>query len=78
MSNENEDHKQYYDVIVEGKIPIIFMWKILASSPEEAYQISKKRAPHDKKYSMSSFLEHKIVVLLSGTSLVKYIKNIVR
>ena len=76
MKQDKKIEKKYYDVKVEAMLPATLTYRILAESPEEAIQLSKRVAPNSVKYKLIGKKETKILVYDAGSTMIRFIKNL--
>lgn len=69
---------KYYDVKLEVKLPATITYRILAESPEKAFELSKRATPTGVKYNIAHKLDIKAIVYDSGTTMIRFIKNFIR
>ena len=80
---EKEIHKvktastnKYYDVRVECTVPSTIVFKVLASSPEEALQKIKSSKPVSVQPRLNARKDIKATVYDSGSNIIRFIKNL--
>lgn len=69
--------KKYYDVKVSVMLPATLIYKVLAETPEEAYQLSKKMQPNGVQHKLIGRRELKATVYDAGSSVIRFILNLV-
>ncbi len=67
---------KYYDVKVECTLPATLTYKVLAESPEAAVVLIKNKQPNAVKHRLIGKKEFKIMVYDSGSSMIRFIKNL--
>lgn len=76
---EEEKNKElkYFNVIIEGNMPAIFHYKVLAESADEAFKKieSKQEKPSHIDYKINKFKKIKCKVYELGSSIIKFMKN---
>lgn len=75
MTNKQPE-KKYYDVKIEATVPATFIYRVLASSPEEAITIVKYTNPTSIKYLPNKRKDIKTIVYDAYTTLIRLIKNV--
>lgn len=68
--------KLYYDVKVECMIPATVTFRVLAETPEEAAGLIRGMSPIAVKHRLLGRKDHKLTVYEAGSSLIKWIKNL--
>lgn len=79
MENKKEtkkEEKKYYDVKVEVLVPATFKYRVFASSPEEAYELTKKMKPTNVEFFHSRKRNLKVKIFDFGTSIIRYVRNL--
>lgn len=69
--------KKYYDVKVEVMLPATLTYKVLAKNAEEAATLIKNMAPNSVQHRLAGKREIKLTVFDAGSTLIRFIKNIV-
>jgi hypothetical protein len=69
--------KRYYDVKVECMLPAVLTYRVLAETPEQAAILSKGMSPVGVKHKLAGKKELKLSVYEAGSSMLKYVKNLV-
>lgn len=67
--------KTYYDVKVECMLPATLTYKVLADDEQQALELIKNKAPNNVKPNLLMKNIIKATVYLSGSSVVKFVKN---
>lgn len=70
------DKKSYYDVKVECLLPATLTYRVLAKDAEEAVNNVKYMSPNGVKHKIAGKKDLKITVYDSGTSMIRFFKNI--
>lgn len=75
--NEKNKELKYFNVVIEGLMPVTFSYKVLAESADEAFKKieSKQEKPHHIDYKNHKFKKIKCRVYEFGSSIMKFIKN---
>ena len=77
MKNKEEvKPKAYYDVKVECLLPATLLYRVLAEDPEQAIELSKKMTPSGVQYKIVGKKELKIRVYDAGSTMIRFIKNL--
>lgn len=71
------EEKKYYDVKVECMLPATLTYRVLAKDAEEAYLLSRKMQPNSVHHRLSGKKELKAMVYDAGSSIIKFIKNLI-
>lgn len=74
---KNAEANKYYDIKVEVMLPATLHYRVLAKSPEEAVKLLKNLQPNAVKHKLIGRKEIKLYVYEAGTSLIKFIKNLI-
>ena len=74
---EKRKELKYFSVMTEGTLPVIFHYKVLAESAEEAFKKieNKQEKPHHIDYKNHKFKKIKCKVYELGSSVIRFIKN---
>jgi hypothetical protein len=67
--------KSYYDVKVECLVPTTLIYKVLADDEQEALEMITKKPPTQMKPNLLLKKLIKATVYISGSSMVKLVKN---
>ena len=80
MTKLKNPQLKYYDVTLEINAPGILTYRILAESPERAFELSQQigSSPIGVKYFLARKKKIKASVYDAGTLMVRFIKNFVR
>lgn len=70
--------KKYFDVKVECTLPATVTFRVLAESPEQALELSKRASPTSVKYVLPKRRDIKAIVYDAGTVLIRFTKNLLR
>ena len=73
---EKELAKKWYDVKIEALIPATLIYRVQSTSPEETAELIKNIKPIHVSYKLNGRRELKLVVCESGSSIIKYFKNL--
>jgi len=77
MKKEKLPELKYYDVKIDCSLPAVLHYKVLAESPEDACEKIKNLSPNGVKYKLIGRKETRITVYDMGTSLVRFVKNLI-
>lgn len=71
---------KYYDVKYETQVPATVTYRVLAETPEEALELSKRSssAPVNIQYVLARRRDTKASVYDAGSTMIRLIKNIIR
>jgi hypothetical protein len=69
--------KYYYDVKVECMLPATLTYRILAEDPVQATQLIRGTNPINVKHRLVGRKDLKMTVYESGSSIIKWVKNLV-
>jgi hypothetical protein len=69
---------KYYDVKVTTMLPATLTYKILAESAEQAVDLMKGKQPNTVSHKLIGRKDKKITVYEAGTSLIRFIKNLLQ
>lgn len=69
------NNKVYYDVVVEAQVPATLRYRILAESPEEAYQIYQQTNPSNIKYHIQQKRNIKMTIYDAGSTIIRFMKR---
>lgn len=70
--------KRYYDVKLEVTLPAVISYRILAEDAEQAESLIRGAVPVGVKYKLAGKRDLKITVYESGSTIIRFIKNIFR
>jgi hypothetical protein len=70
--------KKYYDVKLEVYLPAVISYRILAEDAAQAESLIRNIAPVGVKYKLAGKKDLKITVYESGSTIIRFIKNIFR
>jgi hypothetical protein len=65
---------KYYDVKIETMLPATLTYRILANSPEDAFNKATKTPPTGVKHRLNGKKDLKATILEAGSSIVKLVK----
>lgn len=68
---------KYYDVKVEVMLPATLTYKVLAESPHQAAELIKNKQPNAVKHRLIGRRENKLTVYDSGSTLIRFVKNLI-
>lgn len=72
--------KYYFDIVVEGTVPVILTFKVLTETPEQALEMYQKQknflAPSDVKYKLTHRKDKKLTIKNAGSMVVRLVKNL--
>lgn len=68
--------KKYYDVKVECMLPATLTYRVLAEDADEAAKMIKNLSPNQIKHKLIGRKEFKISVYDSGSSIIRFVKNL--
>lgn len=68
--------KKYYDVKVECMIPATLVYRVLASTPEEALLKTKSLQPNNVQHKLIGRKEIKVMVYDAGSTIIRFVKNL--
>lgn len=67
----------YYDVRVECMLPATLIYRVLAEDPQQAATMVKGMSPIGVKHKLIGRKEIKLMVYDAGTTMIKFIKNLI-
>lgn len=70
--------KHYYDVKVECMLPATLTYRVLAEDPHQAADLIKNIQPTSVKHRLIGRKESKLSVYDSGSTMIRFIKNLFR
>lgn len=70
--------KHYYDVKVECMLPATLVYKVLAEDANQAADLIKHMQPTSVKHRLIGRRETKLSVYDSGSTMIRFIKNLFR
>jgi hypothetical protein len=70
--------KKYFDVKVEVMLPATLTYRVLAETPEQAFELIKNQSPVSVKHKLAGRKEIKATVLDAGSVLVRFVKQLIR
>lgn len=70
--------KHYYDVKVECMLPATLTYKVLAEDANQAADLIKNMQPTSVRHKLIGRKEIKLSVYDSGSTMIRYIKNLFR
>ena len=73
-----EKVKKYFDVRVECMLPATITYRVLAEDAEQAATLLKNASPSHVKYKLNGRKELKLMVYDSGSTMIRFIKNLFR
>ncbi len=73
---KNASVQRYYDVKVESMVPATLVFKILATSPEEAVTKIRSASPQMVQYRLQARKDSKLTVYDAGTTLIRFVKKL--
>lgn len=73
---KNAKTLQYYDVKVETMLPATLTYKVLAGSPEEAFEKARQSTPQGVKHRLAGKRDIKAMIYETGSAMVKLVKNL--
>lgn len=78
MNNKKEEVKQkkYFDVKVECMLPATLIYRVLAEDAVEAAGMIKSITPNQVKHKLIGRKEIKLWVYESGSTLIRFVKNL--
>lgn len=68
--------KRYFDIRVECTLPATITYRVLAETPEQAASLIKGTQPTSVKHKLALRRETKITVYDSGSTIIRFIKNL--
>lgn len=68
---------KYYEVRIECQLPATLTYRVYAESAEEAYEMAKRVQPNGVQYKLAGRREIKVSVYELGSSIIKFMKNLV-
>lgn len=71
-----DKQRRYYDIKVDVLLPALLTYRVLAETPEEAYEKIKNSHPITVNYKLREKKDIKAIVYEMGSSIIKLIKNI--
>jgi hypothetical protein len=77
IMSQNKD-KSYYDVKLECLLPATLTYRVLAEDSNQAAEMIKKMQPNSVKYKLIGKKEIKLIVYDAGSSLIRFVKNILK
>ncbi len=81
MVNEKDKilpkQKIYYDIKIETMVPAILTYRVLAEDPQQAILLIKNIVP-TIKYKLGGKRDIKMTVYDAGSTIIRFIKNLVR
>ncbi len=79
MMQKNNKIKQlkYYDVKVDTLLNSTITFRVLAEDENQAIELIKKHTPVGVKYKLIGRKDKKITVYEAGSSIIKFIKNLI-
>jgi hypothetical protein len=78
LKSKKPIERRYYDVKVEVQLPAIITYRVYAETPEEALLLAERASPNHVKHNLHQKKVIKAQVYLSGTSMLKFVKNFFR
>jgi len=72
------NEKKYYDVRIECMVPATLTYRVFAENFDEAIELTKRQQPIHYKYKVTEKKDIKISIYDAGTSLIKFVKNMIR
>lgn len=69
--------KHYYDIKVECTLPATLTFRVLAEDPVQAAALIKGMSPTGVKHRLFGRKDHKLTVYESGSSMIKWVKNLI-
>lgn len=79
---EKQNEKTYYDVKIEATLPATIIYRVLAESPEEAFEEIKNNiklhVPSSVKYNINLQKKIKATIYDAGCSVIKYMQRFVQ
>lgn len=72
----NTKEKKYYDVRVECLLPATLTYRVLAEDPNKAAEMIKNLQPNQVKHKLIGRKELKLSVYDSGSTIIRFVKNI--
>lgn len=70
--------KYYFDLRLECMLPATLHYKVLAESAEQAAELIKGLSPNGVKHKLIGKRDIKLTVYDSGSSIIRFIKNLIR
>lgn len=70
--------KFYYDVKVECMLPATLTYRVLAETPQQAADLIKNMSPTGVKHRLSGKKDIKLSVYSAGSSMIQFVKNLLR
>lgn len=70
--------KHYYDVKVECMLPAVLTYRVLAEDPNQASELIKNMQPTSVRHKLIGRRETKLSVYDSGSTMIRFIKNLFR
>lgn len=71
------EEKKYYDIKIECMLPATLTYRVLAKDAEEAFRLTKNLQPNGVQHRLIGRKEIKATVYDAGSSLIRFIKNLV-
>lgn len=67
---------KYFDVRIEVMLPATLHYRVLAESPEKAAEMIRNLPPNAVKHKLQGRREFKLTVYDAGSTMIKFIKNL--
>lgn len=68
--------RQYYDVKIECMLPATLTYRVLAEDAQQASELIKGMSPTGIKHRLIGKKDIKLSVYDAGTSMIRYLKNL--
>ena len=76
MNKKEIKEKKYFDVKVECLLPATLTYRVLAEDAEQAVLLIKSATPNHVKHKLIGRKELKILVYDSGSTIIRFMKNL--